>query len=290
MNLFGSTITTPALESRLTPMVHGATDRGLVRSGNEDQFLVAVLRKAMQVVQCSFSAPSTKLAPDEGHLWLVADGMGGHEGGEVASMLAAEAIEEFALRVLKWFFHLRGAEGSELLLEFEQALRRADQQLTHEAAGHPELFGMGTTVTVAFFMDSTAFVLHVGDSRCYLLKNNCLRQVTRDHTLKELLLSQGQLPAEPRAQERLSHILTNVVGGNVAGIQVDIHKVRLEPGDQLLLCTDGLNSMLSDDHITDILQSAVTPSEACQSLVAAANAAGGADNVTVVVARFAPNS
>jgi serine/threonine protein phosphatase PrpC len=286
MNSLQSTLASPSSDVRLTPNVRGATDVGRVRSGNEDQFLLAVLQKSMRIEQCSFTDPVTKLAPEQGHLWLVADGMGGHQAGEVASVLATEAIEEFSLQVLKWFLHLKGAEGSELLLEFEQALRRADQQLTHEAAVHPELFGMGTTVTVAFFMDSTAFVLHVGDSRCYLLRNGALRQVTRDHTLKELLSSQGQLPSEPRTQERLSHILTNVVGGNTAGIHVDIHKLALEVGDQLLLCTDGLNAMLSDEMISQSLQAADSPDEACHSLIQSANTAGGQDNVTVVVARF----
>jgi PPM family protein phosphatase len=286
MEHLGSTLTLTPDAELLQPIVHGATDRGLVRSGNEDQFLIAVLRKAMQIQQCSFSAPTTRLAHEAGHLWMVADGMGGHEGGETASMLATEAIEEFALNVLKWFFHLRGAEGSELLLEFEQALRRADQSLTHEAAHDPTLFGMGTTVTVAFFLASTAFVLHVGDSRCYLLKRGELRQVTRDHTLRELLKTRGELPADEAAQERMSHILTNVVGGPSAGIHVDIHKVKVEPDDQLLLCTDGLTAMLNDQQITEILLAADSPATTCDKLVKAANARGGHDNVTAVVVRF----
>ncbi|MDZ4779500.1 MAG: protein phosphatase 2C domain-containing protein [Planctomycetia bacterium] len=270
----------------LQPFAHGATDRGLVRSGNEDQFLIAVLRKSMQIQQCSFSAPTTRVAHEAGHLWLVADGMGGHEGGETASLLATEAIEEFALNVLKWFFHLRGAEGSELLLEFEQALRSADQRLVHEAAHDPTLFGMGTTVTVAFFLASTAFVLHVGDSRCYLLKRGVLSQVTRDHTLRELLAGRGELPPDEATQARMSHILTNVVGGPSAGIHVDIHKVKVEPGDQLLLCTDGLTAMLTDAEITDVLLAAVSSETACRALIEAANRGGGHDNATAIVARF----
>ncbi len=270
----------------MRPDVWGATHQGLVREGNEDQFLVAVLRKAMRIEQCSFSSPATKLAADEGHLWLVADGMGGHAGGEIASKLATEAIEDFALHVLKWFFHLRGAEGSELLLEFEQALRRADRHLTKESAQHPELAGMGTTVTVVFFMDATAFVLHVGDSRCYLLKQGQLRQITHDHTLDEALRREGRLPADPASRERLSHILTNVVGGNSDGITVDIHRLRLEPGDQILLCTDGLNTMLSDREIETSLNSGSSAEEAGAALIQRALDAGGLDNVTTIVARF----
>lgn len=286
MKAFGSTITSAATEQRLSPSAYGATDRGLVRSSNEDQFLISVLRKAMRIEQCSFSSPATRLAAEEGHLWLVADGMGGHEGGETASVLASEAIEDFALNVLKWFFHLRGAEGSELLLEFEQALRRADQRLTHEAARHPELFGMGTTITVAFFMDSTAFVLHVGDSRCYLCKQGHLHQVTRDHTLQELLASTGEAPPAGVSAERLSHILTNVVGGNTSGIHVDIHKIHVEPGDQLLLCTDGLTSMVADDRISQLMVESNSAADACRRLIADANENGGVDNVTAIVVRF----
>jgi protein phosphatase len=267
-------------------VVFGATDIGRNRSTNEDQFLTATLRKAMQIEQCSFASPETQIADEQGYLWLVADGMGGHAGGEAASMITVEAIEEFALNTLKWFFHSRGAEGAELLLEFEAVLRQTDKRLLREGSQHPELFGMGTTATVAFFMDDTVFVLHVGDSRCYLLANGELRLVTHDHTLLETLRARGQAPGEPSAQERLSHVLTNVVGGGQEGIQVDIHRLRVQAGDQLLLCTDGLNGMVDDRAIATELSNAATPREACERLIDAANRQGGRDNITVVVARF----
>ncbi len=110
--------------------------------------------------------------------------------------------------------------------------------------------------------------------------------MTHDHTLLETLRGQGQAPTDPAAQRRLSHVLTNVVGGGQQGIQVDIHRIRMQPGDQLLLCTDGLNGMLEDQVIATVLANAGTPREACEQLVAAANREGGTDNVTAVVVRF----
>jgi protein phosphatase len=269
----------------LRPRSCGMTDRGRVRVNNEDHFLVAELSKAMRVRQSSLAQPRTQFSYEQGHLFLVADGMGGHQAGEHASALAVETIEAFALNHLKWFFHLQGEE-SDLIAEFQDALRQADARIIEEAARHPELQGMGTTVTMAYILDRELFVIHVGDSRCYLFRKGTLHQITHDHTILEQLLAKGAITPDQAPRHFLRHMVTNVVGGQRPGLDVEVHKVELEPNDVVLLCSDGLTEMLSSQQIADILASQSDSQGACQKLIEEANRNGGQDNVTVIVSRF----
>ncbi len=263
----------------------GMTDRGRVRHNNEDHFLVAELSKALRGQQSSLAQPQTQFSFEQGHLFLVADGMGGHQAGEQASALAVETIEAFALNHLKWFFHLEGEEN-DLVREFQDALRQADARIIEEASRHPELQGMGTTVTMAYILDRQLFVIHVGDSRCYLYRDGALHQITHDHTILDQLLAKGAIPPEQAPPHFLRHMITNVVGGSKLGLDVEIHKLELEPGDVVMLCSDGLTEMLSTQQIAAILQNQPDSKLACQKLIEEANQQGGKDNVTVIVSRF----
>ena len=161
-----TTTTAPDPTPRLLLRSFGLTDQGRVRKDNQDQFLIAELAKSMRVQQSSVAQASTQYGDDRGHLLVVADGMGGQAGGEHASALAVGSIEDFALNTLKWFFHQEGGEGQTVLGDLQAALRRADAQVFAEAASHPELRGMGTTVTMAYVIGATLFVIHAGASRC----------------------------------------------------------------------------------------------------------------------------
>jgi protein phosphatase len=262
----------------------GLTDRGRVRPANEDQFLIAELTKAMKVLGASLPQPETQHAVERGYLFIVADGMGGHQAGEQASALAVEAIEAFALNTLKWFFLLKGTEEQTVLKEFQTALQAADARVCQQAAQHPEFAGMGTTVTMAYSLGSRLFIVHVGDSRCYLLRGQELQRLTHDHTLVEEMVRRGQLKPEEAARHRLRHVITNVIGGPEPGVLVECHRIESEAGNRLLLCSDGLTGMVSDDRIAAILQSEDDPRVACERLVAEANENGGKDNITVIVA------
>jgi protein phosphatase len=145
---------------------------------------------------------------------------------------------------------------------------------------------MGTTLTLAYSLNDLLFVAHVGDSRCYLWRNRRLYRLTRDHTLVEEMARHGVLSAEEAAKHRWRHVVTNAVDGDSAEIRVEVHKVQIEDGDTVLLCSDGLTGMLHEDEIARILQAQTEPEEACTQLVARANEAGGKDNITVVVAQF----
>jgi protein phosphatase len=147
---------------------------------------------------------------------------------------------------------------------------------------------MGTTLTMAFHLDAQLCVVHVGDSRAYVYGDNELYQLTHDDTLIAEMLREGAVKPEQVAQHRLRHVITNVVGGNEAVVNVEAHALEVHAGDRLLLCSDGLTEMVTDDAIAAVLDSEADPEAACTKLVAQANAAGGRDNITVLIARFDP--
>jgi serine/threonine protein phosphatase PrpC len=277
---------TPSRHRRLAVKAFGMTDKGKVRPTNEDQFLCAELTKAMRVWQTTLSEPRAQIGDERAHLFLVADGMGGHRAGEQASALAVIAIEQFTLNTFKWFFHSDGPEAQRVLGQFQVALRQADARIIEESADHPELRGMGTTVTMAYHLDAQLCVVHAGDSRAYVFADDELTQITHDHTLMAEMVRRGTLQPEQVAHHRLRHVITNVLGGTEPGVDVEAHTLEMHPGDRLLLCSDGLTEMLSNDAIAATLRAEPEPEAACGMLVAQANDAGGADNVTVLIVRF----
>jgi protein phosphatase len=278
--------TTPVTHGALTPRAFGITDRGRVRPTNEDQFLVAELSKAMRIRQTSLVEPKLHVGEERGHLYLVADGMGGHRAGETASALTVTAIEQFMLNSFKWFFPPDESGVQKVLAAFQAAIGHADAHVMAEAAEHPELSGMGTTVTLAFHLGSQVCLVHVGDSRGYFYRDRELQQVTHDHTLVADLLRSGAIQPEDAARHPYRHIITNVVGGEQVGVKVEAHAFEVKAGDRLLLCSDGLTEMLSNAAIAHVLGTTPDPQEAATALVAQANDAGGRDNVTVLIVRF----
>jgi PPM family protein phosphatase len=277
-----------APERPLFTHAHGFTDRGRVRESNQDQFLIASPTAALWVQQSSGQKTGVQYADVGSHLFVVADGMGGHAGGAEASALAISAVETSLLATLNWLLALRSSEHQasvDVLSELRFALQQADARVCEEATRHPELHGMGTTLTVAYRYRSSLFVAHAGDSRCYLLRGATLFRLTQDHTLASDMVRKGVLQKEEDARSTLRHIITNVVGGPKAGVSVELHRATLQPDDTILLCTDGLTGMLSDLQIASILRTYPEPRAACERLVQGANDAGGQDNVTVIVAR-----
>ncbi len=254
----------------------GLTDRGKVRSANEDHFLVTD-------VACSVLTHHHNPA-QTGHVFAVADGMGGHQAGEVASALGLRVVEDY-LRPLLRRSPTGEAADEVILTGLQEAMRQADVRLFVEAEEHRELAGMGTTLTLAFAAGWRLFLGHVGDSRCYLLREGQLRQLTQDHTVAAAFARKGILRPEDVAGSRYRHVLTNALGGQEIGIEVELQRHNLEPGDILLLCSDGLTDMVSDERIATLL-TAREPEQACERLVAEANEHGGRDNVTAIVARF----
>jgi serine/threonine protein phosphatase PrpC len=252
----------------------GRTDTGRVRKSNQDHFLIAELARTMWVLQTSLPQPEIQYGNRRGHLFLIADGMGGHKGGEVASALTVTTVEQFMLDVF------RKAE------DFPTALKQAHSRLLAESASHPEVSGMGTTLTMAVANNWKLFVVHAGDSRCYLFRSAELKQLTTDHTFVGAMVRGGALTPQEASHHILRHVVTNVVGGTEGGVEVEVQEFELEPEDALLLCSDGLTDMLSNERIAAHLQTERDPQKACNRLVDEALEQGGRDNVTVVVARF----
>ena len=273
---------TPALVVR----AFGLTDPGKVRPSNEDHFLVADLSRTLRVQQTSLPQATTHQGRSRGHILLVADGMGGHTAGEVASALSVQAVEAFVVELLRRFSNLQAADEHGVLTDLREAVQRADARIFEEVELHPELAGMGTTLTMAFTSGRRLFVLHAGDSRCYLFRGGALEQLTEDHTLVAEMTRRGDISPEQARHHRLRHVVTNVLGGGEVGVHVDVQRMDLEAGDMVLLCTDGLTEMLDDSRLAAILAAETDPQSACARLVAEANDRGGKDNVTAVVARF----
>jgi protein phosphatase len=276
----------PTIDRPFTLRVFGLTDPGRVRPSNEDRFVVVELARTMYVHHTNVPQAKAQYSSHRGHLFVVADGMGGHQAGEVASALGVVTVEGFLLNTLKRLFSVDVPEEQGVLKEFQAALLQADARIFEEVARNPELLGMATTLTMAFAVNRRLLVAHAGDSRCYLLSGGELSQLTQDHTMVAQMVRDGSLSAAEASRHPYRNVITNFLGGKDPGVMVEMHKLGLEPGDVVLLCTDGLTEMLPDDRIAAILQEEKEPRLACERLVAEANEQGGKDNITVIVACF----
>src|SRR5262249_55210175 len=163
----------------------------------------------MYVHETNMPQANAQYSSHRGHVLLVADGMGGHEAGEVASVLTVETIEEFLLNTLRRFSNLQASEDQNALMELQAALLQADARIFAETAKHPEWRGMGTTLTLAFAVNWKLFIAHAGDSRCYLFSKGELHQLTTDHTIAAELARHGILSPEKEAINPYRHVVTN---------------------------------------------------------------------------------
>jgi PPM family protein phosphatase len=268
--------------------VFGATDRGRVRDKNEDQFLVAELQRVLRVGQSSVSGLDGARLGDSSQGWLlmVADGMGGLEHGELASSIAIEGMVRYAFAVMPWLTRYSQASEQELAEAFREALLNTSQMIRATADTRGLDRRMGTTLTLAYVTWPLLHIAHVGDSRCYLFRSGMLSRLTHDHTLAERLARENALPEDAAKRSQFRNVLLNAISGTGEATSVELHTLQLAPGDQLLLCSDGLYGQLSEPEVVQRLQAQAPVHEVVRELVAASNAAGGADNVTVVVARF----
>lgn len=239
----------------------GCSDVGLVRASNQDAYAVF----------------------DDRGLWIVADGMGGHAGGDVASRMAVATIASCSVPPV-----LTGASvpPSDAATFLRYAIEQANHAIRQEALTHPELTGMGTTVVLLRVTTQPApcaIIAHVGDSRAYLVRNRTLTQLTQDHSWVEEQIRHGRFEPQDAHSHPMRHVLTRALGTE-ATVVPDISTHSLDPEDLLLLCTDGLTKMLEDEEILHtLLRTEDSPDTACQSLIKEANRRGGQDNTTVVV-------
>lgn len=277
----------PAVSLRVD--VGAVSDRGLVRENNEDAFLVA--RGGRFLERLISNVPESVLSRLEayGHLMIVADGMGGMAAGEVASHSAVATLVQSMWSAPKWALDLddpltREAEIEQMWERGRGYLLAAHRALRSQAATDPKLEGMGTTLTMAYVVKHDLFVLHVGDSRAYLFRAGNVIQITRDQTLAQAYCDMGMISASEIKSHRLSHVLTQAMGGPDEDLKADLHALRVVHGDRVLLCTDGLTNLLDEPEIAAILARAADSQSAAQALLEEALARGAPDNVTAVVA------
>jgi protein phosphatase len=259
--------------------VFGKTDLGRTRDHNEDTFLVADL-----------STGHASLKPEvrdhvigpRGSLFMVADGMGGAAAGEIASQMAVDLIHRHLSAV--W---ATDADTSEERFAFRmrEALERANQHIHNYAKQHAEVRGMGTTATVAGVYGTGLWLAQIGDSRAYLARDGLVIQLTKDQSLMQRLVDAGELTEEEAEQSERRNIILQALGPDPK-VKVDLTHQPLRRGDTLVICSDGLSSLVRREEIGELLQENPDLSSACSALIDLANGRGGPDNITVVIARF----
>ena len=245
----------------------GETNIGMKRKHNEDSFLI----------------------PDYERVAVVADGMGGHASGEVASGMAVESVGEYLHSTLEhpivtWPFKLDTGiryDTNRLVI----AIKHANQRIYETAQQDESKHGMGTTIVAALFSDDRAIVAHVGDSRCYRLRRNQLIQLTEDHSLLNDYMKMKRLSGEDSGRFTQKNVIVRALGMKES-VQVDTMVDQPQIDDIYLLCSDGLSGMVTDPQIADILRSESDLDNACERLIRAANDAGGTDNITSLLCRI----
>jgi serine/threonine protein phosphatase PrpC len=267
--------------------VAGRTDVGKVRTVNEDQFLIAALHKVIDIHGSSLPERyQTQIhSGARAVLLLVADGVGGTPAGERASSITLDAIMNYVTHSMRCFYALDQQAAPDLLHELAGSVLQSHEAVLAQAAESPEDAGMATTLTMAHILWPRAYIVHIGDSRCYRLRGRDLELITRDQTLSQALVESGEISEEQAQRSPFAHVLTQAVGGPQS-IEPAISQVDLALGDTLLLCTDGLTKHLSRAEIATLVSGAASAADAARALIDAALAGGGTDNVTAVLARF----
>jgi protein phosphatase len=272
-------VTTGSDAKAIHVTLFGMSDMGRIRKNNEDNLVVCNLTTGE--VGLSPSLREHDIGP-LGTLFMVADGMGGEASGEVASQLAAVTVPKRLYDNLK---SLGTVSEANFVILLREAIEYANQIIFQKALANPVYHGMGTTTTASALFGRHLFVGQVGDSRCYLIRNKQITQLTRDQTFLNYLKDIGaELPADPEMDSRKS-ILTQAVGSSET-LDVKVTYIRVIQGDRILICSDGLYNMVPE---TDLLENATRGddlSDNCKALIEKANANGGADNITVILADF----
>ena len=260
----------------------GMTHAGLVRRDNQDHYLVSTLHKTARVRSTSlpnpelFELPSQRLAS----FGMVADGVGGHHGGETASRAAVESIADYVKETMKAFYTADENDESAFFSALQDAAATCHRTVIERADASGQSTA-ATTLTLFVAVWPSLYILHVGDSRFYQYRGGELRQLTRDQTMAQDLVDVGAIPREVAARSPLAHVLTSAIGGSEA--TPDVSRVEVKRGDVLLLCTDGLTKHVSDDRIAERLRSMTSSEQVVRTLIDDALAGGGTDNVTVLV-------
>jgi protein phosphatase len=273
--------------SRVLVDLAAVSEPGLVRENNQDYFLVVRFRRSMERLLTNLLANKVLARAEEvGYGFAVADGMGGHAGGEVASQMAITTLLDLALHEPAWVFGISPDDTTRRVRRMAKRWERVQEAIRARGNQDPALGQMGTTMVAAVSVGTRLVVGHVGDSRLYVFRRGQLHQLTRDHTLVQTMVDLGELtPAEAATHPRRDTLMRSFSAAGDSS-QGDFQQATLTDGDQLLLCTDGLTDMVDNETIGSVLSRAASADEACRFLLTAALKNGGKDNVTIVLARY----
>ena len=268
--------------------VYGLTHPGKVRSENQDHFLICALKK--QVVVHLTSLPQTDnlmVEPERlAFLAMVADGVGGGAKGAEASAKALEAVTQYVTNSMRCYYAARSADDQTFSAALQQGALQCHEELLRMGQEDPLYRGMATTLTLFLGVWPRAYLLQVGDSRCYLLRQGELTQITRDQTMAQELVDLGvQIPGGA-SEGPLSHTLSSSIGGRQTAPVVT--RIDMSWGHVVLLCSDGLTNHVSDDRIRELLSSMSSARQACEDLLQDALEGGGSDNISIIVGRALP--
>jgi len=260
--------------------VFAHSDVGRTREHNEDAFVVADLARGEPL---HFDHMRTERVSERGTLFMVADGMGGAAAGEIASEMAVEVVLQQMRR--RWRDGTT-VEPVAFVGTLKSATEVANATIHHYAADHPELRGMGTTATIAGLLGDTLYLAQVGDSRAYLVRDGVAIQITKDQSLMQKLIEAGEITVEEAEMSDRRNIILQALGPE-PNVKIDLTHQRVRRDDVLVLCSDGLSGLVKPEQIARAVTEEASPELAAERLVDLANASGGPDNITVVVARFA---
>jgi serine/threonine protein phosphatase PrpC len=268
--------------------VYGLTHTGKVRPDNQDHFLICALRKQMVVHQTSLPETEHLMAGPErlAFLAMVADGVGGGARGEEASRIALEAVTQYVSGTMRCYYAAGSADDVEFYQALQEGALQCHAELRRRGEEDPEYQGMATTLTLFLGVWPRAYLLQVGDSRCYVYRNGELKQITRDQTMAQELIDLGVLTRADAAATRYARTLSSSLGGR----QTDPAVTRLdnEWGTVVMLCSDGLTAHVSDARIRERLRSMTSAKQVCEDLLREALEGGGSDNITIIVGRTLP--
>lgn len=239
----------------------GRTDIGLVRKVNEDSYL----REKLEGIE-------------KAYLYIVADGMGGHNAGEVASSMAVQEVADYIRENTEKLM----SDDKNVLDLIKKAVLNANDIIYKTSILESNCTGMGTTLTMALVKDQTLFVGHVGDSRIYLIRDNEIKKLTEDHSLVAELLKTGSIKPEEANNHPQKNIITRALGTEYS-LEVDVFQYELECGDYILICTDGLSNLICENEIMASIDNSKDIDEACEALIGKAKEKGGFDNISVII-------
>lgn len=266
--------------------IYGVTHPGLVRKENQDHFLIATIHKTLQVFQTSVPAETlgTLTSPSRGFVFLVADGVGGGPGGQEASRTALQGVVDYVVRAMDLYVQIDPDVELEYLAELLHSVEKSHELVRRAREGQDDDESGATTLTMVCIRWPRAYMIHVGDSRCYRLRHGELERLTIDQTMAQAMVESGALSPDQAERSSLKHVLYSAIGGSRA--EPYTFATDLEWDDVMLLCSDGLTKHVSDPEIRDALRACTDARATTEQLLQLVLDRGASDNTTIIIGRL----